>query len=208
MGPKQLYSALTDTGRLAAVALFCVGTASAFGWLLAFDPFAQFESKKLFVARDQNNRMIGLLSASPIPARNGWYLEDVLRAEGCPAGTSDLLVVETLNHLKTEGAQLATLGTAPLANEGEDKLTNVENPMIELALKTLSRRFSTFYSFEGLRTFKAKFVPSWWECEYVLVQGGAMVPTRVAHAILRALVPGGVKQLLTRKALRSIKRRV
>jgi tripartite ATP-independent transporter DctM subunit len=36
MGPKQLYSALIDTGRLAAVALFCVGTASAFGWLLAY----------------------------------------------------------------------------------------------------------------------------------------------------------------------------
>jgi tripartite ATP-independent transporter DctM subunit len=31
-----LYAALIDTGRLAAVALFCVGTASAFGWLLAY----------------------------------------------------------------------------------------------------------------------------------------------------------------------------
>jgi tripartite ATP-independent transporter DctM subunit len=33
---KQVYGALADTGRLAAVALFCVGTASAFGWLLAY----------------------------------------------------------------------------------------------------------------------------------------------------------------------------
>jgi tripartite ATP-independent transporter DctM subunit len=33
---KGLYAALSDTGRLAAVALFCVGTASAFGWLLAY----------------------------------------------------------------------------------------------------------------------------------------------------------------------------
>ena len=36
MGLKQLYSALLETGRLSAVALFCVGTASAFGWLLAY----------------------------------------------------------------------------------------------------------------------------------------------------------------------------
>ena len=35
-GPKELYRALLDTGRLAGVALFCVGTASAFGWLLAY----------------------------------------------------------------------------------------------------------------------------------------------------------------------------
>jgi tripartite ATP-independent transporter DctM subunit len=33
---KGFYEALLETGRLAAVALFCVGTASAFGWLLAY----------------------------------------------------------------------------------------------------------------------------------------------------------------------------
>ena len=36
MNLKALYGALGETGRLAAVALFCVGTASAFGWLLAY----------------------------------------------------------------------------------------------------------------------------------------------------------------------------
>src|SRR5258705_3962556 len=36
MDLKRLYEALAETGRLAAVALFCVGTASAFGLLLAY----------------------------------------------------------------------------------------------------------------------------------------------------------------------------
>jgi tripartite ATP-independent transporter DctM subunit len=36
MGLKQLHHACAETGRLASVALFCVGTASAFGWLLAY----------------------------------------------------------------------------------------------------------------------------------------------------------------------------
>src|SRR5256885_1337096 len=36
MDVKQLYHALAETGRLSAVALFCVGTASAFGWMLAY----------------------------------------------------------------------------------------------------------------------------------------------------------------------------
>src|SRR3979490_2197215 len=35
-GARELYKALLDTGRLAGVALFCVGTASAFGWPLAY----------------------------------------------------------------------------------------------------------------------------------------------------------------------------
>ena len=182
--------------------------ATTFGWLLALDPFLRFETKKVFAARDKDDRMIGLLSVSPIPARNGWYLEDVLRAETAPSGTSDLLVVEILKHLKTEGATLATLGTTPLAKEGEDNLSTREHPVIELALRTMSRRLGVFYNFEGVKTFKSKFVPTRWESEYVLVQDAAMVSTHVAHAMLRALVPGGVKQILTRKALRSIKRRV
>jgi tripartite ATP-independent transporter DctM subunit len=36
MNFKGLKFALLDTGKLAGVALFCVGTASAFGWLLAY----------------------------------------------------------------------------------------------------------------------------------------------------------------------------
>src|SRR5919108_4207939 len=36
MNLRGLYWALLDTGRLAGIALFCVGTASTFGWLLAY----------------------------------------------------------------------------------------------------------------------------------------------------------------------------
>ena len=36
MDMKRLYETLVETGKLASVALFCVGTASAFGWLLAY----------------------------------------------------------------------------------------------------------------------------------------------------------------------------
>jgi tripartite ATP-independent transporter DctM subunit len=33
---KQFWDAIVDTGKLSAVALFCVGTASVFGWLMAY----------------------------------------------------------------------------------------------------------------------------------------------------------------------------
>src|SRR5690606_14172890 len=33
---KGVLNAFSDTGRFAAVALFCVGTASAFGWMMAY----------------------------------------------------------------------------------------------------------------------------------------------------------------------------
>jgi phosphatidylglycerol lysyltransferase len=180
--------------------------ATTFGWLLALDPFLRAERKKVFAARDANNRLVGLLAASPIPARDGWYLEDVLRAQDAPQGTADLLVFEALQRLKAEGASMATLGTAPLAREGVDDISTHDHPVVERALRVASTRLSAFYNFEGLRRFKSKFVASRWESEYALVQHGVMVPSRVAHALLRAIVPGGLKQLLARKTLRSIGR--
>lgn len=36
VGPAKLAHVLYDTGRFAAISLFCIGTASAFGWLLAY----------------------------------------------------------------------------------------------------------------------------------------------------------------------------
>ena len=48
-------------------------------------------------------------------------------------------------------------------------------------------------------------MPSWWESEYVLGQGGVTVPPRIGHAVVRALVPGGLTQILTRQALRVIR---
>ena len=36
MDGKKLWHALLETGKLSAIALFCVGTASVFGWLLAY----------------------------------------------------------------------------------------------------------------------------------------------------------------------------
>ena len=36
IGVKQFFGAVVETGKLASVALFCVGTASVFGWILAY----------------------------------------------------------------------------------------------------------------------------------------------------------------------------
>jgi len=178
-------------------------SATTFGWLIALDPFLHSEYKKYFAAR-VNGNLVGFLAASPIPARRGWYLEDVLREPDAPQGTATLLVVEALASLKAEGAALATLGTSPLTTDGPVDVPT-EHRMVSRALDVASRRLGGFYNFEGLRRFKGKFVPSWWESEYALGQHGVAMPHRVGHAIVRALVPGGLTQILTRQALRVIR---
>ena len=189
-----------ETAQLCMHWLGARRSATTFGWLIALDPFLHAEYKKYFAAR-VNGRWVGFLAASPIPARKGWYLEDVLREPDAPQGTATLLVVEALASLKAEGAALATLGTSPLTTDGPDDLSS-EHRVVSRALAVAARRLGGFYNFEGLRRFKGKFVPSWWESEYALGQGGVAMPPRVGHAIVRALVPGGLTQILTRQALR------
>jgi len=71
--------------------------------------------------------------------------------------------MRALERLRDEGAALATLGTAPLAKEGDDVVSTGDHPVIERALRRLSVPFSVFYNFDGIRKFKNKFVPSWWK---------------------------------------------
>ena len=177
-------------------------TATGFGWLFTLDLFRHAAHKRFFTARDAEGRLVGLLAASPIPARNGWYLEDVLRRPDAPPGTTDSLIVAAFRILREEGAGVATLGTCPLANDGDDVIRTGDHRLVESALRLTSARLGSFYNFAGVRSFKAKFVPSWWESEYAIASRGLLMPSRVAYAVIHAMLPGGVTSLLSHQAMR------
>lgn len=70
MDLKGLHHALLDTGKLAAVALFCVGTASAFGWLLAY-----YQIPKAILA--------GVSAWGMGPIATGFFIAFVFLVVGC-----------------------------------------------------------------------------------------------------------------------------
>src|SRR4051812_29229571 len=65
-------------------------SATAFGWLVALDPFLHSDYKRYFPARI-HGQMIGFLSASPTPPPKAWYREDVIRPRAAPQETATLL---------------------------------------------------------------------------------------------------------------------
>ena len=178
-------------------------SAIKFEWLFTVDLFQHKEQKKYFTARDTNGKLVGFLAASPIPARNGWYLEDVLRSKHAPSGTTDLLVVEVLDSLKRSGAQLATLGTTLMATEGgADPDVHISRVLSKLSW-SIARCFAIFYNFNGVRRFKAKFAPSWWESEYALMSSNITAPPRVLSALVQAIIPAGPSHLIARQLSRA-----
>ena len=81
----------SEVGGLCTKWLVGRSAGMSFGWLFQLVPFLNEDSKKYFAARNTSGTLVGVLAASPIPARDGWYLEDVLRSADAPDGTSDLL---------------------------------------------------------------------------------------------------------------------
>lgn len=175
-----------------------------FGWLFDLSPLQFAEHKRFFAARGENGELLGLLAASPIPAREGWYLEDVLRRADAPNGTTDLLVCEALKTFAEEGAKIATLGTVPLASEGEDTISTAGNFFTKQTLKFSRTYLQSLYGFEGLRRFKARFVPTWWESEYAVASQSLFATPLVAHAFFRAILPNGLLDLAKRQIIQTI----
>src|SRR5690606_12148154 len=67
---KGVLEALSDTGKFSAIALFCVGTASAFGWLMAYYQIPQALLK-------------GVVAWGMGPIATGFFIAFVFLVVGC-----------------------------------------------------------------------------------------------------------------------------
>lgn len=124
------------------------------GFLVQLEPFVFPEERRYFVA-EQRGAVVGFLGVVPVYARDGWFLEDLLRDPAAPNGTAELLVDAAMRAAADDGSRYATLGIAPLSGA-------VSGP-----LRAARRWTARLYDFEGLRAFKAKLRPNAWEPIYL-----------------------------------------
>jgi lysylphosphatidylglycerol synthetase-like protein (DUF2156 family) len=172
----------------------------ALGWLLELDPFKLCERKRYFLARNAAGGLEGMLACSPIYARRGWYLEDLIRRPDAERGVSELLVFEAINQLAAEGAELATLGASPLAGVKTADLTGLFEQLAR-AMTLIYEHLDAFYHFKALHRFKSKFAPSFVEPEYAAVYP-PRIRLRMIYAVIGAFDPAGVTGVLASKLRR------
>jgi lysylphosphatidylglycerol synthetase-like protein (DUF2156 family) len=141
-------------------------------FLFQLDPMAHAEEKRYYVASSRE-RVEGFLACSPIYARRGWFLEDLLRRPDAVHGTTESLVLGAIEALKVERFDMATLGVSLLMPVDSSFVSlhsedTSQHPRISGLLGLIYRYGGWFYHFRSLQHYKSKFAASWWEVDYCL----------------------------------------
>jgi phosphatidylglycerol lysyltransferase len=126
------------------------------------------DDRQVLVAQ-REGKVVAYLVATPIPQRNGWLLEQIVRRRAAPNGTAELLVDVAMRRLAAAGATYVTLGLSPLSGHARGE----ESPQCALThflLGWARAHACRFYNFAGLDAFKAKLQPYGWEPIYALSQ--------------------------------------
>ncbi len=164
-----------------------------FRWIFSSDILNFPECRINYVARTSGGRLVGLLSAAPLPARDSFYLKDLQRTRNAPTGTSDLLIATALDDLRQRGAKLVTPGAVPLhgLRHPAALLRGRYGPLLT-AMNCFRKLGEPLYPFHGLFRFKKRLAPTWWEHEYALAPAQAFGVVRAGWAMGQATAPGGI----------------
>jgi phosphatidylglycerol lysyltransferase len=170
-------------------------------FLVEWNILPRLLDRRLYVA-ERAGETVGFLIASPVPRRKGWLIEQVIRGRAAPNGTTELLLDTAICALAEDGAEYVTLGLSPLSRAVPQRPAPPWTVRPLLAwMRVHTRRF---YNFEGLETFKRKFLPEEWEPIYA-VTDRPRVSLRTLYAIAGAF--GGTSPILFigRALLRSLR---
>lgn len=144
------------------------------GFMVTPDLLGHTEDRRVFVAR-RGAEIVGFLVATPVPARDGWLVEQWPRVRAAPNGTTHLLVDAAMRAFADAGSRYATLGLSPLSPRGGDGAP-VRPAWLRVLLGHLRAHGRRFYNFQGLEAFKASLEPDAWEPVFAIGQGPRFTP--------------------------------
>jgi len=165
------------------------------------ETLSQLRDRRVFVA-EMREAVVGFTVLSPVPGRNGWLVEQIVRGSGAPNGTAELLIDLAMRAVADSGATYATLGLSPLSQRAG--IIPPPQPLwLRFLLRWVRLHGSRFYNFVGLDAFKAKFNPESWEPIYGIAEGKRFPPSAL-YAIAGAFSAGEPLRLVARAVLHAL----
>jgi phosphatidylglycerol lysyltransferase len=143
--------------------------------------------RRVFVA-ERKGRVVGFLLASPVPKRNGWLIEQIIRGHGAPNGTAELMIDSAVRVMAEEDSEYVTLGLSPLSRRA--MISQEGNPLwLRWLLSWAQAHGRRFYNFDGLDAFKTKFQPERWDPVFAIFNAPHFSPLAL-YAIAEAFTKG------------------
>ena len=167
------------------------------GFLTTPDLLDDLEDRRVFVAM-RGEEVVAFLIGTPVPARNGWLVEEWPRTRAAPNGTTHSLVDAAMRAFASEGAHYVTLGLAPLAERAGNDLRG-QPAWLRATLRWVRAHGRRFYNFRGLEAFKASLQPMGWEPVYAIAPAGRITP--VMLRAVAGVFSNGAPELLVARAL-------
>jgi len=139
-------------------------------FLVRLELFSFSRDRRCFVA-ERAGAVIGVAGVVPVPARSGWFIEDLVRDPSAPNGTGELLIDAVMRWAAAQGSSWLTLGLSPLAGD--------VSPLLRAARKS----GTLLYDFRGLRAYKAKLEPQHWLPIYLSYPADQSAPRSLLDAL-------------------------
>jgi len=145
------------------------------------DPFILSDGathRRIFTLTRRNGQLVGLLAASPIPVRNGMFIEQIVRLPHAPNGAVELMIDHAMREFASNCRHI-TLGLVAGSQFASDR----ENPWwARIARYSAHRWGGCLYRFGSLENFRAALQPEKWEPVYAVSDRSHVTPEDVLRA--------------------------
>jgi len=117
----------------------------------------EIKNQTVLVAENEEEKIVGFLNIIPDYARDEGTFDLIRKTSDAPNGVIDFLHIELFNYLKQKNIRYLNLGFAPLSG------IEIPDDITERSMKFAYEKIKSFSHYKGLREFKDKFDPVWYD---------------------------------------------
>ncbi len=117
----------------------------------------ELRNQTVIAVENEEERTVAFLNVIPDNVEGEGTYDLIRKTADAPPGVMDFLLVELFGYFRSRGLHRVNLGLAPLSG------THMPSNLPERTMKFAYRKIRAFSHYKGLRAFKEKFDPEWYD---------------------------------------------
>lgn len=123
----------------------------------------ELKQQTIITVENEEEKIVAFLNIIPDFANGEGTYDLIRKTKDAPNGVMDFVLIELFNYFKAQGIQYVNLGFAPMSGLDDP------HTFRERSMKFAYERIKSFSHYKGLREYKEKFEPVWYN-KYLIYQ--------------------------------------